>query len=121
MPVTSKINIYSFGILLLELICFRKNFEQNEEDENQMILTDWACDCYEVRRLRLLVQDDEEAIEDFKRVERFLMVAIWCIQDDPSLRPTMKRVLQMLEGAIEVPLPPVVPNSSVQFKSKNSS
>ncbi|GLT49776.1 hypothetical protein SLA2020_233100 [Shorea laevis] len=121
MPVTTKIDVYSFGILLLELICCRKNFEQNAEDENQMILADWACDCYEVRRLHLLVQDDEEAIEDFKRVEKFVMVAIWCIQDDPSLRPTMKRVLQMLEGATEVPLPPVVPNSSVQFKSKKSS
>ncbi|GKU94147.1 hypothetical protein SLEP1_g7676 [Rubroshorea leprosula] len=107
-PVTIKVDVYSFGILLLELICCRKSFEQDSEDENQMILADWAYDCYEEGRLYLLVQEDEEAIQDINRVERFVMIAIWCIQDDPSLRPTMKRVSQMLEGAVEVPRPPTI-------------
>ncbi|GLT45964.1 hypothetical protein SLA2020_197570 [Shorea laevis] len=111
-PVTIKVDVYSFGILLLELICCRKSFEQDSEDENQMILADWAYDCYEEGRLYLLVQEDEEAIQDIKRVERFVMIAIWCIQEDPSLRPTMKRVSQMLEGAVEVPHPPTIPPSS---------
>jgi len=34
------------------------------------------------------------------------MVAIWCIQDDPSVRPGMKKVVQMLEGAVQVSIPP---------------
>ncbi|GKU94151.1 hypothetical protein SLEP1_g7680 [Rubroshorea leprosula] len=50
-PVTIKVDVYSFGILLLELICCRKSFEQDSEDENQMILADWAYDCYEEGRL----------------------------------------------------------------------
>ncbi|GLU19434.1 hypothetical protein SLE2022_356860 [Rubroshorea leprosula] len=112
-PVTIKVDVYSFGILLLELICCRRSFEQDLEDENQMILADWAYDCYEEGRLYLLVQEDEEAIQDIKRVERFVMIAIWCIQDDPSLRPTMKRVSQMLEGAVEVPRPPSIPPVNV--------
>jgi hypothetical protein len=32
-------------------------------------------------------------------------LALWCIQDEPALRPSMKRVLLMLEGVIEVALP----------------
>ncbi|GLU19426.1 hypothetical protein SLE2022_356790 [Rubroshorea leprosula] len=112
-PVTIKVDVYSFGILLLELICCRRSFEQDLEDENQMILADWAYDCYEEGRLYLLVQEDEEAIQDIKRVERFVMIAIWCIQDDPSSRPTMKRVSQMLEGAVEVPRPPSIPPVNV--------
>ncbi|GLU19431.1 hypothetical protein SLE2022_356830 [Rubroshorea leprosula] len=112
-PVTIKVDVYSFGILLLELICCRRSFEQDLEDENQMILADWAYDCYEEGRLYLLVQEDEEAIQDIKRVERFVMIAIWCIQDDPSSRPTMKRVSQMLEGAVEVPRPPSLPPVNV--------
>ncbi|CAN6556017.1 unnamed protein product [Malus baccata var. baccata] len=36
----------------------------------------------------------------------FVMVAIWCTQEDPSLRPTMMKVVQMLEGVAEVPVPP---------------
>ncbi|GKV12562.1 hypothetical protein SLEP1_g23689 [Rubroshorea leprosula] len=112
-PVTVKVDVYSFGILLLELICCRRSFEQDAEDENQKILANWAYDCYEEGRMPLLVQEDEEAMEDIKRVEQFVMIAIWCIQDDPLLRPTMKIVLQMLEGALEVPYPPINPHSSV--------
>ncbi|KAK7858677.1 g-type lectin s-receptor-like serine/threonine-protein kinase lecrk2 [Quercus suber] len=35
-----------------------------------------------------------------------LLIAIWCIQEDPSLRPTMKKVVQMMEGSVEVSVPP---------------
>ncbi|XVE61280.1 hypothetical protein DITRI_Ditri06bG0027100 [Diplodiscus trichospermus] len=109
MPITVKADVYSFGVLLLELICCRKNFDQNIEDEHQMILTDWVDDCYEDRKLSVIIENDEEALEDIKTVEKFVMIAIWCIQEDPSLRPSMKRVVQMLEGDIEVPLPPRAP------------
>ncbi|GLT82282.1 hypothetical protein SLE2022_006790 [Rubroshorea leprosula] len=106
-PVTVKVDVYSFGILLLELICCRRKVEQDLEDEKQKVLADWAYYCYEEGKLHLLVQEDEGAMEDINRVEKFVMIAIWCIQDDPLLRPTMKRVSQMLEGTVEVPYPPV--------------
>ena len=107
MLVTIKVDVYSFGILLLELICCRKSFEAEAKDENQMILADWAYDCYKDKKLDLLVENDEEAIDDMKRVEKYVMIAIWCIQEDPSLRPTMKKVVQMMEGSVEVSVPPV--------------
>ncbi|KAG6781742.1 hypothetical protein POTOM_014655 [Populus tomentosa] len=106
LPVTTKVDTYSFGILLLELVCCRKNFEINALQEHQVVLADWACDCLKEGKLGLLVEEDEEATEDMKTVERFVMVAIWCIQDDPSLRPGMKKVVQMLEGAVQVSIPP---------------
>ncbi|KAG5250055.1 G-type lectin S-receptor serine/threonine-protein kinase [Salix suchowensis] len=106
LPVTTKVDTYSFGILLLELVCCRKNFEINAREEHQIVLADWACDCFREGKLNLLVEEDEEAMEDMKRVERFVMVAIWCIQEDPSLRPAMKKVVQMLEGGVQVSVPP---------------
>jgi serine/threonine protein kinase len=45
LPVTTKVDTYSFGILLLELVCCRKNFEINAMQEHQIVLEDWACDC----------------------------------------------------------------------------
>ncbi|XP_022887987.1 G-type lectin S-receptor-like serine/threonine-protein kinase LECRK2 [Olea europaea var. sylvestris] len=33
MPITAKVDVYSFGILLLELICCRRNYEPNVEVE----------------------------------------------------------------------------------------
>ena len=105
-PVTSKVDVYSFGIVLLELIFCRKNFEAEVEDENQMVLADWAYDSYLERKLDLLVEKDQEALDNMDKLEKFVEIAIWCIQEDPSRRPTMKNVIQMLEGVIDIPLPP---------------
>lgn len=106
LPITAKVDVYSFGILLLELVCCRKNFEVDAKEECQMILADWAYDCFRERKLDLLVENDEEAMDDIKRVEKFVTIAFWCIQEDPSLRPTMKKVTQMIEGAVDVSIPP---------------
>ncbi|XP_062083436.1 G-type lectin S-receptor-like serine/threonine-protein kinase LECRK3 [Humulus lupulus] len=110
--VTVKVDVYSYGILLLELICCRKNVEENVEEDAQMVLADWACDCYEAGKMECLVENDDEAIHEMKMVEKCVMVALWCIQEDPSLRPTMKKVMLMLEGSVKVSTPPS-PNSFI--------
>ncbi|GMP39736.1 hypothetical protein CsSME_00010452 [Camellia sinensis var. sinensis] len=104
-PITVKADVFSFGVLLLEIICCRKNVDMEIGGE-KAILTYWAYDCYEEDMLHALVENDAEAISDRKKLERFLIVAIWCIQEDPSLRPTMKKVMLMLEGIVEVTVPP---------------
>ncbi|XP_060965687.1 G-type lectin S-receptor-like serine/threonine-protein kinase LECRK4 [Cannabis sativa] len=96
MAVTVKVDVYSYGILLLELICCRKNVEANVEDDAQIILADWACDCYESGKVECLVENDDEAKMEMKMVEKYVMVALWCIQEDPSLRPTMKKVMLII-------------------------
>ncbi|RWR72718.1 G-type lectin S-receptor-like serine/threonine-protein kinase LECRK3 [Cinnamomum micranthum f. kanehirae] len=53
----------------------------------------------------LLVGDDKEALQDRKVLKRMVMVAIWCVQEDPSLRPSMKRVVRMMAGVVEVSAP----------------
>ncbi|KAK4283665.1 hypothetical protein QN277_000592 [Acacia crassicarpa] len=105
-PITMKVDVYSFGVLLLEVICCRKNFDVNVEDEDRIVLIDWAYDCFHHRRLDLLVEDDEEAQTNMKQMEEYVKIGIWCIQEDPSARPTMKQVVQMLEGFMDVSNPP---------------
>uniref|UniRef100_A0A6N2K750 Integrase catalytic domain-containing protein n=1 Tax=Salix viminalis TaxID=40686 RepID=A0A6N2K750_SALVM len=51
-------------------------------------------------------EKEKKELKDSWTVERFVMVAIWCIQEDPSLRPAMKKVVQMLEGGVQVSVPP---------------
>uniref|UniRef100_A0A5B6Z0S8 Receptor-like serine/threonine-protein kinase n=1 Tax=Davidia involucrata TaxID=16924 RepID=A0A5B6Z0S8_DAVIN len=102
LPITAKVDVYSFGVLLLEIICCRRNIEMEHGEAETAVLTYWAYDCYREGTLDALVEYDTEAID----LERFVMVAIWCIQDVPSLRPVMKKVIQMLEGVVEVPVPP---------------
>nr|XP_048317969.1 G-type lectin S-receptor-like serine/threonine-protein kinase LECRK3 [Ziziphus jujuba var. spinosa] len=106
-PVSVKVDVYSFGVVLLEIICCRRNVLDREADEeHKIILTDYAFDCYLEGKLDALIENDMEAMDDMKMVERFVMVAIWCLQEDPNIRPTMKKVLLMLEGVLQVSTPP---------------
>ncbi|KAK8573628.1 hypothetical protein V6N13_009716 [Hibiscus sabdariffa] len=103
-PVSVKADVYSFGVMLLEIICCRRCVEV--EMEEAVILTEWAFQCYSEGMIEKLVENDEEATNDVGKLELLLKVAIWCVQEEPMLRPSMRIVTMMLEGAVQVPTPP---------------
>ncbi|XP_077213609.1 G-type lectin S-receptor-like serine/threonine-protein kinase LECRK4 [Tasmannia lanceolata] len=111
-PVTAKVDIYSFGIMLLEIICCRRHIAldrvEEETDDEDLFITDWVLSCMRAGELERVVGDDKEALDDFKRFERMASVGLWCANPDPTLRPSMKRVMQMLEGTSEVGMPPLL-------------
>ncbi|KAG2375807.1 G-type lectin S-receptor-like serine/threonine-protein [Vigna angularis] len=105
--VTVKVDVYSFGVMLLEIICSRRSVLMMEHgEEEKAVLTDWACDCFVEGRIDVLVENDEEALSDYVRLQKWVKIAIWCIHEQPQMRPTMGIVMQMLEGLVEVPNPP---------------
>ncbi|XVE50636.1 hypothetical protein DITRI_Ditri01bG0179500 [Diplodiscus trichospermus] len=103
-PVTVKVDVYSFGVMLLEIICCRRCVEVELEEE--AILIEWAFECYSEGMIEKLVEKDEEARSDVGKLEMLLKVAFWCVQENPLLRPSMRTVTMMLEGAVLVPAPP---------------
>jgi hypothetical protein len=103
-PVTVKVDVYSFGVMLLEIICCRRCVEI--EMERAAILIEWAYECYSKGKVERLVENDEEALSDLKKVEKLVTVAIWCVQDLPLLRPSMREISNMIEGILEVSAPP---------------
>uniref|UniRef100_A0A2N9EQ58 non-specific serine/threonine protein kinase n=1 Tax=Fagus sylvatica TaxID=28930 RepID=A0A2N9EQ58_FAGSY len=102
--VTVKVDVYSFGVMLLEIICCRRCVDV--EMERAAILTEWAYECYSRGKVERLVENDEEALSDMEWVKKLVMVAIWCVQDVPLLRPSMREVTHMLEGILEISAPP---------------
>lgn len=51
---------------------------------------------------------DHEVLRNFKWFERMTMVGLWCLCPNPTMRPSMKKVMQMLEGTTEVGVPPII-------------
>ncbi|KAJ4870047.1 receptor-like protein kinase 1 [Raphanus sativus] len=101
-PITSKVDVYSYGVMLLETVCCKKAVDLDDD----VILIDWAYYCFHNRRLDDLIQDDLEALDDMETVERYVKIGIWCIQEEPRMRPNMRHITQMLEGVAQVHDPP---------------
>ena len=101
-PVTVKVDVYSFGIVLLEIMFCRRSVDSNLLEE-EAILEEWVYSCFERGELDKLINDEEV---DKRQFERMVKVAFWCILEEPSLRPSMKKVLLMLEGTADIPIPP---------------
>ncbi|XP_050386002.1 G-type lectin S-receptor-like serine/threonine-protein kinase LECRK3 [Argentina anserina] len=102
--ISVKADIYSFGIVLLEIVCCRRNIEVNISTPDEIILSSWVSKCFAAGELAKLVEEDENV--DLKTLERMVKVGLWCVQDDPALRPFMRNVILMLEGTMDIPVPP---------------
>ncbi|KAM3744171.1 hypothetical protein ACB098_06G032300 [Castanea mollissima] len=100
--ISLQTDIYSFGVVLLEIVCCRRSIEVNVSAD-EIILSNWVFKCFVAGELAKLVEDENV---DFMTLERVVKVGLWCVQEDPALRPSMKNVILMLEGKINIPIPP---------------
>ncbi|KAK7292079.1 hypothetical protein RIF29_07749 [Crotalaria pallida] len=113
MGVSEKTDIYSYGMVLLEIIGGRRNVSR-VEDPNDKSKKKWMffpkIVNEKVREGKFLEIVDPRLIErggvDESEVKKLVYVALWCIQERPRLRPSMAQVVDMLEGRVRLDLPP---------------
>ncbi|KAK1257242.1 G-type lectin S-receptor-like serine/threonine-protein kinase [Acorus gramineus] len=106
LPITSKSDVYSYGMILLETVSGRRNFDVSEET-GQKNFSVWAYEEYDKGNIGGIVDkrlNDNEI--DAEQLRRVIEVCFWCIQEQPSQRPTMGKVVQMLEGIMTIERPP---------------
>jgi len=102
-PISVKADVYSYGVMLLEIVFCRRNVETNVSRPEEVQLSNWA---YELLVERELDKLDLGEDVDLQNLEKMVMVGMWCIQDEPGIRPSMKSVVLMLEGITDVSVPP---------------
>eukprot|EP01018_Ginkgo_biloba_P028232 Gb_34817 [translate_table: standard] len=111
-PITEKSDVYSFGMLLLEIVGGRENIDLKASHSSQLYFPEWAFHLLERRELSRLRGGAIEAEEELKAM-KLCNVGMWCIQHKSTDRPSMGRVVQMLEGnGDDIPRPPMPFNSS---------
>ncbi|KAF9609467.1 hypothetical protein IFM89_016466 [Coptis chinensis] len=99
--LTRKADIYSFGVLLLEIVSGRCNTNTRLPYEEQYLLErTWGL--HERRELVLLVDTSLDGQFDAEEACRFLRIGLLCTQDMPKLRPSMSNVVKMLTGQMTV-------------------
>ncbi|XP_020228296.1 rust resistance kinase Lr10 [Cajanus cajan] len=105
--VSYKSDIYSFGMLLLEMVGGRKNTNVSAEESFQVLYPEWIHNLLEGRDVQINVEDEG----DVNIAKKLAIVGLWCIQWNPVNRPSIKIVVQMLEGDGEELIEPPTPFS----------
>ncbi|KAM3692977.1 hypothetical protein ACJW31_08G130100 [Castanea mollissima] len=103
--ISHKSDVYSYGMMVLEMVGGRKNIDVSVDLTSEIYFPHWIYKRLEQNEelglLGLLKEGDEDT------ARKMIIVSLWCIQTNPSNRPSMSKVVDMLEGSLEsLQIPP---------------
>ncbi|KAB2597682.1 receptor-like protein kinase [Pyrus ussuriensis x Pyrus communis] len=102
--VSHKADVYSFGMLLMEMASRRKNLNTRVEHSSQIYFPLWVYDQYNAGND---LEMDNVTEEEKNVIKKMVITALWCIQMKPTDRPSMHKVIEMLGGDVEcLQMPP---------------
>ncbi|XP_037416435.1 uncharacterized protein LOC119279206 [Triticum dicoccoides] len=102
--VSTKSDVYSYGMMLLEMVGGRRNVKSIVAKSSEKYFPDWIYDHF--------AQDDGlqacEVIGETEEIARKItLIGLWCVQILPAYRPTITKVLEMFErSSDDMDMPP---------------
>ncbi|CAL9078469.1 unnamed protein product [Musa textilis] len=112
--LTKKADIYSFGVVVLEIISGKRASQINWLEMDKL-LVEWAWQLYKEDRLMELVDPNLKEYPE-EEVVRYIKVALFCTQAAATRRPSMTQVVKMLSKPVllnekELTSPQIIENS----------
>ncbi|KAK7854615.1 agglutinin-2 [Quercus suber] len=95
-------DVYSFGVVSLEITCGRKPI-QLQAEPSKVSLVEWVWDLYGKHQLLEAVDKRLSMEFDEKQMECLMVVGLWCCHPDPTIRPSIRQVINVLN--FEAPFP----------------
>ncbi|PWA95941.1 S-locus glycoprotein domain-containing protein [Artemisia annua] len=107
LPITSKVDVYSYGMVVLEMITGRSPTSDQTSDDNQSgeqkTLLSWVRDKVQEEGLSWTEEQIMDIVDPMIRdgyekglMKNLLTVALQCVEEDKDARPTMSEVVKML-------------------------
>ncbi|KAM1875266.1 hypothetical protein FF1_042755 [Malus domestica] len=93
-------DMFSFGVVALELACGRRTFHDGELD---VPLVSWVWQLYLAGNLLYAADERLDSNFDINEMECLLIVGLWCTNPDNKERPKAGQVMNVLQ--LEAPLP----------------
>ncbi|XP_058071230.1 G-type lectin S-receptor-like serine/threonine-protein kinase At2g19130 [Magnolia sinica] len=118
LAITPKADVYSYGMMVFEIISGRRNTEQWAVGERAFFPT-WAVRKIISGKIYCLLDYRLEGNANMEELSRACRVAGWCIQDNENDRPSMGQIVQILEGVLEVNVPPVPRSLQILMEDQN--
>ncbi|KAK7295127.1 hypothetical protein RJT34_18031 [Clitoria ternatea] len=95
--LTEKSDIYSFGILIMEIITGRSPVDYSRP-QGEVNLIDWLKTMVGNRKAEEVVDPKLPEMPSSKALKRALLIALRCVDPDATKRPKMGHVIHMLEA-----------------------
>ncbi|XP_009794260.1 L-type lectin-domain containing receptor kinase IX.1-like [Nicotiana sylvestris] len=108
---SKETDVYSFGIVALEIACGRRPIDRKAESERQVNIVEWVWSLYRMGNLNEAA--DPKLSLEFNEMEmkHLLIVGLWCAHPDSNCRPSIRQAIHVLN--FEAPLPTLPPNMPV--------
>ncbi|KAH7373473.1 hypothetical protein KP509_17G058600 [Ceratopteris richardii] len=114
LPITVKADVFSFGMVVLETITGRRNFDPPVDSSHSISFSEHAYRQYFLHKQVDGIADERVMNSlDMEQFDRAMKVAFWCMQVQPSTRPSMSKIVQMLDGSMQTVQSPPMPKSFV--------